>query len=96
MLGSEFDILIHETDELVDAGLLAALAGTVKAGGVLVLGLPFPLDLNEAASPISHFNQRFARLLSDMLLRFPAKVLRLKSFPDSDSIALEVTFLQTW
>ncbi len=94
VLGSEFDILIHETHDDVDAGLLAALAGTVKAGGVLVLGLPFSLDRNETTSPISRFNQRFAQLLCDMPPQFPGKVLLLQQLPDSNSIEQKATFQQ--
>lgn len=43
LLGCEFDTLIHELATPVDAGLLAALAGTVKSEGILILGLPFPV-----------------------------------------------------
>lgn len=39
LLGQEHDLLAHQPAQPMDAGLLAALAGTVKAGGVLILGL---------------------------------------------------------
>ncbi len=87
ILGSEFDILIHETHDHVDAGLLAALTGTIKAGGVLVLGLPFPHPENALTSSLSHFNRRFIRLLSEMVLRFPGKVQWLHRPLTSDSLA---------
>ncbi|ASJ71709.1 GNAT family N-acetyltransferase [Granulosicoccus antarcticus] len=84
VLGSEFDILIHETHDHIDAGLLAALTGTIKAGGVLVLGLPFPHSVKTSTSSLNHFNRRFIRLLSEMTLRFPDKVqwLRQPLSPD--------------
>ncbi|MGQ7845685.1 GNAT family N-acetyltransferase [Granulosicoccus sp. 3-233] len=66
LLGREFGILIHETLEAVDAGLLAALAGTLKAGGLLILGVPFALresESNTATQPIGRFQQRLTRLL---------------------------------
>ena len=93
VLGSEFDILVHETHVDVDAGLLAALGGTLKAGGVLILGLPFSLDPDATNSTISRFNQRFAQLLSDMLPIFPGKVLWLPRLSDCDCIAQD-TILQ--
>ena len=87
ILGSEFDILIHETHDHVDSGLLAALTGTIKAGGVLVLGLPFPHPENASTSSLSHFNRRFIRLLSEMVLRFPGKVQWLHGQITSDYLA---------
>lgn len=67
MLGREFDTLVHETPAPVDAGLLAALTGTIRAGGILILGLPFSLTGAthvSSARPAGRFQQRLARILS--------------------------------
>lgn len=59
LLGREFHELVHQLNEVIDPGLIAALCGTVVAGGVLVLGLPISHD----GSTRSRFMQRFTRLL---------------------------------
>lgn len=66
MLGREFDTLVHETPAPVDAGFLAALTGTIRAGGILILGLPFSLTgaaQVPSAKPESRFRQRLSRIL---------------------------------
>jgi len=40
-LGKEWPQLTHLVADPVDAGLLAAMVGTITGGGILVLGLPF-------------------------------------------------------
>ena len=87
VLGSEFDILVHQTDEVVDAGLLAALAGTVRAGGVLILGLPRLPDVDRLSTSYSPSSRRFSRLLSDMQSRFPDKVLFLNPWASNPGTA---------
>lgn len=79
VLGREFDILVHETGEVIDAGLLAALAGTIRAGGILILGLPFGMSTSESNTappcpPQSRFNRRLARLLRQSHRMNPQKV----------------------
>ncbi len=66
VLGREFDTLVHETAAPVDAGLLAALTGTIRAGGILILGLPCKLTgaaHRPTAKSDNRFQQRLARLL---------------------------------
>ena len=68
ILGTESNLLVHETQSRIDIGLLAALAGTIRAGGILVLGIPFKLvDQQQQDSAqvqrSSRYNHRFARLL---------------------------------
>lgn len=75
VLGSEFDILLHQTDEVVDVGLLAAVAGTVRAGGVLILAVPGLSDVGGSSTPGRPSSLRFSRLLFDMRSRFPDTVL---------------------
>ncbi|NND92654.1 MAG: tRNA(Met) cytidine acetyltransferase, partial [Granulosicoccus sp.] len=79
LLGQEFETLVHETSERLDGGLLAALAGTVKAGGVMVLGVPFRVSESAADGMSSMFNRRFCRLLLELQLLFPDKVHLLAS-----------------
>jgi tRNA(Met) cytidine acetyltransferase len=83
LLGQEFATLVHETGVVIDAGLLAALAGTVKAGGVLLLGLPFRLDELQEFRHCSRFNQRLARLLLQLPDAFPGKAVMVTIRPGS-------------
>jgi tRNA(Met) cytidine acetyltransferase len=50
LLGAEHSILAHEISDPMDASLLAALAGTVKYSGVLILAVPFALNNNNSSS----------------------------------------------
>ncbi len=77
MLGREFDILVHETPASVDAGLLAALTGTIRAGGILILGLRVSLTSAvqvPTARPESRFQQRLGRLLLQCEQKHPGKI----------------------
>ncbi len=82
VLGREFDLLVHQTGDTVDAGLLAALAGTVRAGGLLVLGIPFALDAARCGGSTAaqdRFEQRMARHLLSSAHRYREKIRVIKA-----------------
>ncbi len=78
LLGQEYRVMVHELSEPLDAGLLAALAGTVQAGGVLLLVAPRTLNTASCANPdnVSHFGRRFYRLLDHHETLFPNAIHR--------------------
>jgi len=66
LLGKEHSIIVHELSDPMDAGLLAALTGTLMAGGVLMLVMPkYPKAYGPSTSTTraSRFSQRFGALL---------------------------------
>ena len=95
-LGGEHHCLIHKLKDPMDAGLLAAAAGTVTNQGMLILATPFRITQsgNKAnneehsgshhTSAQSHFSARFSRLIAELELRHPTHV-RLISYKDSGS-----------
>ena len=56
LLGSEYEMLAHALGQRFDAGLLASLAGTIRSGGVLLIGQP--------SNTTGHFHQRFRNLVN--------------------------------
>lgn len=95
ILGREFHYLTHETRDNLDLGILAAAAGTVKAGGILLLGLPF--SSCDTGVPAGHrsvtprFNQRLSLQLNQLLEAHPLTVRRfdarqLAAIPDGESV----------
>ena len=76
LLGREHEILVHPISDPMDAGLLAALAGTLKADGILLLLMPSrqTLERDTALNEISRFGQRFRRLISHHEAKSPQSV----------------------
>lgn len=66
LLGREHEVIVHPISDPMDAGLLAALAGTLKADGILLLLMPGrqTIERDAALAEISRFGQRFRRLIS--------------------------------
>ncbi len=93
-LGREHPCLIHTLKEPMDAGLLAAVAGTVTNQGMLILATPLLItESGKAAnnkeypeshhtSVQSHFSARFSRLIAELEQRHPTHV-RLVSYKES-------------
>lgn len=74
-LGTEHTVLVHDARERLDPGLLAAEAGTVPAGGALVLLTPALAGWAEA-SPCRRFVARLVRQLRAFLCEEPAIICR--------------------
>jgi len=79
LLGTENRVLAHALPEVIDAGLLAALAGTIGIQGILILSLPYALDLSsekqqdisQVSVPRSLFTKRLIALLRRQLTAYP-------------------------
>lgn len=68
LLGQEHQIVAHALNDPMDAGLLAALAGTLTQRGTLLLALPQRTEISDNTEALedlktSHFNARFKKLL---------------------------------
>ncbi|MFK7857024.1 MAG: GNAT family N-acetyltransferase [Granulosicoccus sp.] len=68
ILGGEHECLIHSLSERFDLGLFAALAGTIRAGGVLIVAVP-----NTAHNTMRH---RLHKIHSLLMQRYPDVFLR--------------------
>lgn len=84
LLGSERLLAAIQLGRTPDYGLLAALAGTVKAGGTLLIGINTPADTQDAEdtshaagqfSTTSNGTQRLIRLAKECAQAFPSSVL---------------------
>lgn len=98
-LGSEHTILAHETNDPLDASLLAALAGTIVFAGILVIAVPFAvcdsgqvqipdsnkLPFTPKAPTVSLFGRRFARLLDEAERRAPDNIILCRYEITADS-----------
>jgi len=76
LLGTEQPMLVHQLAARFDTGLFAALSGTIKAGGALIVGLP-------PDSP-SHSYQRFHKILMVLQHRYPAMVVTARYLPNDN------------
>ena len=93
LLGQEHEILAHSLNEPMDAGLLAALAGTVTHSGVLILSFPdravLPVKGEDfGKSGTSHFSARFSKLLNAAEKDHPAQFILLRVSEDPKNSTL--------
>ncbi|MFK7993463.1 MAG: GNAT family N-acetyltransferase [Granulosicoccus sp.] len=96
-LGSERYVAIVQTGPRPDLGLIAAVAGTIKAGGILIIGTsgsPEQLPINDhngektSAPPASsHSIQRFENLAALTALAFPDTVRCIEIQPQGGKAA---------
>ena len=73
VLGSEQQLVIIQLAHRPDLGLLAAVAGTIVAGGLLIVGTHTPLQTSQQ----SHSSQRLLRLAGQLAARFPGRVISM-------------------
>lgn len=73
LLGTEQTQLIHQLAQRFDAGLFAAITGTIKAGGALIIGLP--------PGSGGHLYKRFHKILSVLSRRHSDTVLTAHYVP---------------
>ncbi|MFK8077501.1 MAG: GNAT family N-acetyltransferase [Granulosicoccus sp.] len=101
LLGQEHDILAHSVNEPMDAGLLAALAGTVTHNGVLLLSLPTsPVSPAKGEkfgnSMTSHFGARLSKLLTAAEKDHPVQIVLVRVSEDrANSTPSPITVVQT-
>jgi len=75
-LGAEQLMITMQLASRPDLGLLAAVAGTLVAGGVLILGL--------SSGEQSHSSQRLLRLVKQLAVRFPDRIFSTNYVPVAD------------
>ncbi|MCD9466788.1 tRNA(Met) cytidine acetyltransferase TmcA [Photobacterium iliopiscarium] len=78
-LGQEFDMVVINAFEGLNANTLGALSGTVKGGGILVIIAPPAWRLMDTCTP---FYQRLGRLFVD------SEAMLIQQSPLSDSLSL--------
>ena len=77
VLGSERQLVIIQLAHRPDLGLLAAVAGTIVAGGLLIVSTYTPLQNIQH----SHSSQRLLRLAGQLAARFPGRVISMDCLP---------------
>ena len=77
VLGSEQQLVVMQLAHQPDLGLLAAVAGTVVAGGLLILGIDAPRQPLQQ----SHSSQRLLRLADQLAGRFPGRLVLKQYLP---------------
>ena len=77
VLGSEQPLISMQLAHRPDLGLLAAVAGTITAGGLLVLGFYAPRE----PSQFSHSSRRLLRLAAQLAARFPNGIILADELP---------------
>ncbi len=90
LLGQEHEILAHAVNEPMDAGLLAALAGTLTHGGTLVLALPQQAEKFDSTGRVedfntSHFSERFKKLLYKAEHNHPEQIVLVQVSEDASA-----------
>lgn len=93
LLGQEHAMLAHALNEPMDAGLLAALAGTLTHSGTLILSLPHHAMKPDSTDGFdntgaSHFSARFYKLLSAAANDHPAEIILLRVSADRTNLML--------
>jgi len=88
VLGSERWLAILELERIPDLGLTAALAGTIKAGGTLVLGIPATIETSASRDTNTSFSLiRLVRLVRAMAISHPGQFLLFDFVPNSADTA---------
>ncbi|MFK7861944.1 MAG: AAA family ATPase [Granulosicoccus sp.] len=98
LLGTERCVVVMQLGKRPDLGLLAATAGTVKAGGLMVLGTCRPIQTNPpdnrdktetyAKPDANHSHKRLERLASAAAMAHPQTVNCVELTSECDSTAL--------
>ena len=98
LLGQEHGILAHALNEPMDAGLLAALAGTLTHGGILVLALPQRTEKSDSTVGVdfktSHFSERFEKLLYEAEHNHPEQIVLVQVSEDASGSTMPMAAAQ--